>query len=223
VAAGARIRDVFVSDVDRLTAVVALLESDAHIYEVSDQILRAITDAVTPQGVVAVADLPERSLTDLDLTTGLVLVVDQVRDPGNAGTLIRSAAAAGCGGVVFTEGSVDPYAPKTLRAAAGAVFRNVLVSKVALPAALEHLRGEGFALLGGDARSEVSLYDVDLSGPTAIVLGNEAWGLTDPSGLDVTAGIPMPGGVESLNAAVAGSVFLFEAVRQRRIASSDDE
>ena len=219
-ASGARVFDLFVSD-EQDDVVEAARGAGARIHEVSEQVLRAVSDAMTPQGVVAVAELREWTLDDLDLTSGLVLVLSQIRDPGNAGTLIRSAAASGCGGIVFSEGSVDPFAPKTLRAAAGSVFRAPLVSRAALADAVDHLRGAGFALVGADARSDHSLYEVDMSRPTAIVLGNESWGLADADAedLDIVAGIPMPGPVESLNVAVAGSLFLFEAARQR-LASS---
>lgn len=220
--AGARVHDVFFSD-EPGEIVAAAREAGARVHEVSEQILRAVSDATTPQGVVAVVELREFGLDDLDLTSGLVLVLSQIRDPGNAGTLIRSAAASGCGGIVFSEGSVDPFGPKTLRAAAGSVFRTPLVSKVALDDATTHLQGNGFALVGADARSETSMYEMDMRRPTAIVLGNESWGLADvdAEGLDVVAGIPMPGPVESLNVAVAGSLFLFEAARQR-LASSHE-
>lgn len=183
--------------------------------------MRALSDAVTPQDIVAVADLPDASLDALDVSTGLILVLAEIRDPGNAGTLVRSAAASGCGGVVFATGSVDPYGPKTLRAAAGAVLRIPVVAKVELSETLRYLRAAGFALVGADARSDVSIYDIDLSKPSAIVLGNESWGLAEADAieLDVVAGIPMPGEVESLNVGVAGSLFLFEAARRRQLGS----
>lgn len=217
--AGTRVRDVFVSDADPASVVTRARDAGARVHEVSEQVLRAVSDAVTPQGIVAVADLPECDLGDVDVSTGLIVVAEQLRDPANAGTLIRSAAACGCGGVVFTAGSVDPYAPKTLRAAAGAIFRTPLVTRVSLDDAVSHLRGAGFVIVGADAHARRSIYEIDLTRPTAIVVGNESWGLADTSALDVTVGIPMPGDVESLNAGVAGSVFLFEALRQRRIAS----
>lgn len=219
-AAGATVHDVFVSD-EPSEVVTAAASAGARVHEVSDQILKAVSDAATPQGVVAVVELLDSTLDDLALDEGLVLVLSQIRDPGNAGTLIRSAAASGCGGVVFSTGSVDPFAPKTLRAAAGSVFRAPLVTKVDLVDAAGHLRKSDFALVGADARSERSLYELDLERPTAIVLGNESWGLGDVDAreLDVVAGIPMPGPVESLNVGVAGSLFLFEAARQR-LASS---
>ena len=222
IAAGASVREVFVVDAE-LAVVATARASGAQIHEVSEPVLRALSDATSPQDVVAVADLPTTSLEVLDVSTGLILVLAEIRDPGNAGTLVRSAAASGCGGVVFATGSVDPFGPKTLRAAAGAVFRIPIVAKVELTEALQFLRAAGFALVGADARSDVSVYDVDLSKPSAIVLGNESWGLPDPDAgdLDVIAGIPMPGAVESLNVGVAGSLFLFEAARRRQIGSGD--
>lgn len=212
--------DVFVSD-EPSDVVAAAAAAGARIHQVSDQILKAVSDAATPQGVVAVVELRDATLNELALDAGLVLVLLQIRDPGNAGTLIRSAAASGCGGVVFSTGSVDPFAPKTLRAAAGSVFRAPLVTKVELADAVGYLRTAGFSLVGADARSERSLYELDLERPSAIVLGNESWGLgdVDAQELDEVAGIPMPGPVESLNVGVAGSLFLFEAARQR-LASS---
>jgi TrmH family RNA methyltransferase len=219
-AAGATVHDVFVSE-EPSEVVRTAASAGARVHEVSEQVLKAISDAATPQGVVAVVELHPARLEDLSQEAGLVLVLSQIRDPGNAGTLIRSAAASGCGGIVFSTGSVDPFAPKTLRAAAGSVFRAPLVTKVDLAHAVAHLRTAGFALVGADARSDRSLYDLELERPTAIVLGNESWGLADVDAreLDVVAGIPMPGPVESLNVGVAGSLFLFEAARQR-LASS---
>lgn len=217
--AGTPLVEVFVGETGSDEVVAAARDAGAEIHEVSQSVLRAISDAVTPQGMVGVGELRQATLADLDISTGLVLVLEQLRDPGNAGTLIRSASASGCGGVVLTTGSVDPYGPKTLRSAAGAVFRTPLVTKVELDETLDHLRRAGFRAIGADARSSDSVYEMDLTTPVAVVLGNEAWGLPDTSGLDVTAGIPMPGDVESLNVGVAGSLFLFETVRQRQIAS----
>lgn len=221
-ATGAVVHDVFVADAADRDALESARRAGAQVHEVSEQVLRAVSDASTPQGIVAVADLPGSALDDLDLSTGLILVLAQIRDPGNAGTLVRSAAAAAAGGVVFTTGSVDPFGPKTLRAASGAIFRMPVVTKVDLERCLHHLRDEGFALVGADARSQASVYELDLTAPTAIVLGNESWGLRDgdAAGLDRSAGIPMPGDVESLNVGVAGSLFLFELARQRQVAST---
>ena len=185
-------------------------------FEVSDAVLKVMSEATTPQGVVAVAEMRPSSLFDV-AEGDLVVVLAEVRDPGNAGTLIRSAEAAGAAGIVFADGSVDPYGPKTVRAAAGSLFRLPIVRDVSLSDAVEVLKEAGHRVLGADATSPRHVDEVDLGGRIAFVLGNEAWGV--PAGasalLDETVGIRMPGPTESLNVAVAGSILLFEAVRRR--------
>lgn len=188
----------------------------------SPGVLEALSDASTPQGVVAVAGMGDVALADLPETADLVLVLDQIRDPGNAGTLVRSAAAAGAAAVVFTAGSVDPYSPKTVRASAASLFRVQVVRDAELVDVAAHLRERGFAVVGTDAGAETPYDALDYTRPVAFVVGNEAWGIPDDerSLLTEQAAIPMPGDAESLNAGIAGSILLFEAVRQRRISSA---
>ena len=185
-------------------------------------ILEALSDTTTPQGVVAVVEMEDVAVADLVGLARLVLVLDQVRDPGNAGTLVRCAAAAGAEAVVFTRGSVDPYSPKTVRAAAGALYRVDVVRDAALEGVAEEFREHGFAIVGTDAAAPLAYDEVDYTGPVAFVVGNEAWGIPpdDRGHLSEVVSIPMPGHAESLNAAMAGAILLFEAVRQRRISSA---
>jgi TrmH family RNA methyltransferase len=140
--------------------------------------------------------------------TGLpVVVLAGVSDPGNAGTVIRSAAAAGAAGVLVTPGSVDPTNPKVVRASAGAIF--------ALPVAtVEDLSTLGLTTVGAVAGG-LSPDEVDLSGPVALVLGGEAAGLPEDELFDTEVALPLGGGVESLNVAMAATVLLYEARRQR--------
>lgn len=190
---------------------------------VPESVLKAMSDSATPQGVVAVAAIPEPRLEDLkDLD--LVLVLASVRDPGNAGTLVRSAVAAGAQAVVFGGESVDAYSPKTVRSSAGNLFKVPIVLDAATPGWSALLRTRGLSLIGADATAPSSFYDVDLTAPSALVVGNESWGMPEEirATLDTVAGIPMPGPAESLNAGIAGSLFLFEAVRQRRLGFSDE-
>lgn len=219
-AAKAAIRLVFVSsehdDVDALSS-----EADgagAQVVLATPGVLEAVSDAMTPQGVVAVAEMGDVALADVDESADLVLVLDQVRDPGNAGTLVRCATAAGAGAVVFTKGSVDPYAPKTVRASAGLLGRLDLVRDADLEEAAEELSRRGFAIVGTDAAAESPYDALDYSAKVAFVVGNEAWGIVEEHRplLTETVAIPMPGDAESLNAGIAGAVLLFEAVRQRR-------
>ena len=183
---------------------------------VTRQVASALTDTSTPQGVIAVAEV--RAIEAGAIGGDLVVVLADVRDPGNAGTLLRSAVAAGSSGVVFARGSVDPFNPKTVRATAGLLFRVPVVHEVAPEEALSLLTERGFLVVGADARSSVAPEDVDLTRPVAFVLGNESWGIGAGARalLDEVVGIPMPGPAESLNVGIAGSILLFEAVRQRR-------
>lgn len=194
----------------------------SEIMQVTPSVAKALSDTPTPQGVVAVVRHSQTSLDELPVERGLVLVLDAVRDPGNAGTLIRSAVAAGCDAAVLTATAVDPFAPKVVRASAGAIFHVPIVTDTPIERALGVLASKGFRSVGADARSPVSYDSIDLSVPTALVVGNEAHGLAGAtvSLLDDTVSIPMPGPAESLNVGIAGSLLLFEAVRQRRQVSS---
>ena len=215
---GAEVHDVFVSeDLDDPRLHRALEESSTRSWVVAHDVIDVLSDTVTPQGVIAVVSAPVASL---DVVGGgdLVLVLADVRDPGNAGTLVRCAAAVGATAVVFAHGSVDPLHPKVVRSAAGALFQVPLVRAAPLSEVEAFLKEEGLIVLGTDARSDTHLYDVDLARPCALVLGNEAWGLSDEAAaiVDRSISIPMPGPVESLNVSTAGAVLLFEALRQRR-------
>lgn len=211
--AASAVRDLFVDE----GATFAGEFLDLGGLAVTRRVIAALTDTSTPQGVVAVA---ETRAIEADAIRGdLVMVLADVRDPGNAGTLLRSAVAAGASGVVFAKGSVDPFNPKTVRAAAGLLFRIPVVHEVALGEALTLLKARGFVVVGADAGSEVAPEDVDLAQAVALVLGNESWGIEAGARalLDEVVGIPMPGPAESLNVGIAGSILLFEAVRQRRL------
>ena len=215
----ARVTDLFVTtpDGDLMDRARA---AGSRVVEVSDRVLSVIADTVTPQGTVGVVDRIDVQLDEI-LGSDLVVVLDNVRDPGNAGTIVRSAAAAGAGAVVFTRGSVDPLHPKTVRASAGALFAVPIVRDADLPSAIGQLRAAGHHIVGADARSEASMYETDLTQPTTLVFGNEAWGLpqNERELVDLLVGVPMPGDAESLNVAMAASVMLFEAARQRRLSS----
>jgi TrmH family RNA methyltransferase len=183
---------------------------------VGERVMRMLSDSSSPQGVVAVAQAPDTALDDLT-ASDLSLILAGVRDPGNAGTLVRSAAAAGAGAVVFTEGSVDPLNPKTVRACAGALFLVPVVREADVGEAISVARNAGVQVLGADVRADPDPDSFDLTKPTAFVLGNEAWGFEPglEDLLDGAVSIPMPGRTESLNVGIAGSILLFETVRRR--------
>jgi TrmH family RNA methyltransferase len=182
--------------------------------------LESLADTVTPQGVIAVFRVPEASL---DGGAGrVVLVLDRVRDPGNAGTLLRSADASGVVGTVAFIDSVDPFAPKVVRAGMGAHFRLNIVDHQQWEALRPRIGARPVYLA---AASGDRAYDqVDWTGDSVLVVGGEAEGAGRGAAASATArvSIPMSGPTESLNAAMAGTIILFEAARQRRAQRPSD-
>jgi TrmH family RNA methyltransferase len=186
------------------------------VFLLAPDVLERVADAATPQPVIASVRLPVVEVDAID-ESGLVLVLHDVRDPGNAGTLIRSADAAGANGVVFTGHSVDPFNPKPLRATAGSVF-HVPIAVGDLEATLGSFEGRGAQTLATVVRGGVDHRGVDFTKPTVVVVGNEAEGLSNEviARCDGAITIEMAGRSESLNAGVAGSLVAFEAMWQRR-------
>jgi TrmH family RNA methyltransferase len=187
------------------------------VHELAPGVMEHVADTVTPQPVMAVAAYVDVDLDDVMGATSLVVCVD-VRDPGNAGTVLRSAEASGVGGVVSCDGSVDLYNPKTVRASAGALFHVPVVAGGDPLQVLERIGESGFRRLGTVARGGTPYTDVDLTAKVAFVLGNEAQGLPAPaaSAVDELISIPMVGRTESLNVGMAAAVLCLEAARQRR-------
>jgi TrmH family RNA methyltransferase len=149
-------------------------------------------------------------------TCGLVVVLDDVNDPGNAGTIVRTAEAVGAAAVVFAGASTDPFGPKTVRASAGSAFRVPLAEGGPTLEVVTRLRDGGFTAVGTVASGGTDQRDVDLTGDVALVLGSEAHGLDRAvvAALDQRVTIPMLGAVESLNVATAAAVLGYERIRQ---------
>ena len=218
--AGAEVIDVYVHDdaVDRpaVAAVLARLGASVIPWVVPSGTLDRVGDVRTSQGVISVVRRGEASWPTPDATS-FVLVLAGVADPGNAGTLIRAAAAAGAGAVVLA-GGVDPTNHKVVRASAGALFSVDVITTPSAISALQTLSSAGFTLAGTVVRDGAPYDTVDLTGAVAVVVGNEAHGLGADlvDLLDLTLTIPMAGPTESLNVAMAGTVMCFEVLRQRR-------
>jgi TrmH family RNA methyltransferase len=192
-----------------------------------DGVLEKVGSTRTPQPVLAVAPItrPGRDVLTRD---GLVVVGTLISDPGNLGTILRSAEASGAAAIVLGPGSVDAYNPKVVRASAGAIFGMPVLEATSegwSPVeALDALGALGRQRLGADASGATPYDTADLSRPTAVVLGNEAHGLAPEivARLDGTVAIPMAGATESLNVAMAATVLCFESARQRRVARGGD-
>lgn len=196
---------------------------------VTPEVLAAMGDTVTPQGMVAVCalrDVPlDRALAE---SPRLVAVLAHVRDPGNAGTVLRAADAAGAEAVVLTEASVDVHNPKCVRSTAGSLFHLPVVTGAGLPGAVAALRAAGLTVLAADGAGDTDLDDLldeaqgpgpsRLGGPVAWVFGNEAWGMgeEDLALADAVVRVPVHGRAESLNLATAATVCLYASARAQR-------
>jgi RNA methyltransferase, TrmH family len=203
IAAGVELEDVYVDE--------SLAGSFPGELVVREGVLARVGSTETPQPVLAVARLRPASLTDI-AGAAFVLVAAGVADPGNLGTMLRSAEAAGAAGLVTTAGSVDPWNPKCVRASAGALFHVAVVPDVPPPS----LRSLGVPLVGTAATGGAVYTDAGaLAAPLALVLGGEAHGVPDDVPIDRVVTIPHAGRAESLNVAMAAAVLSFEAARQR--------
>lgn len=190
---------------------------------VSGEVFAAVAQTVTPQGIVAVCRFVDVDFADLpDADPALVAVLAHVRDPGNAGTLIRCADAAGASAVVVTDASVDVYNPKCVRATAGSIFHLPISVGVPIDSCVAGLRARGMTLLAADGAGPVDLDTATADGlltrPTAWIFGNEAWGLPEPTRAlaDEVVRVPVYGRAESLNLATAAAVCLYASARSQR-------
>ncbi len=185
--------------------------------------MASLSDSVSPAGVVALCRFVDRPLEHvLDGTPRLVAICADVRDPGNAGTVVRTADAAGADAVVLAGHSVDLYNPKTLRASVGSVFHLPLAVEPDPAAAVRAARAAGLTVLAADGAGELDLHDPaaadTLAAPTAWLLGNEAWGLPEELAAlaDHRVRIPIHGRAESLNLSTAAALCLYESARHHR-------
>ncbi|HEV2758196.1 MAG TPA: RNA methyltransferase [Acidimicrobiales bacterium] len=213
---GAELECLFVAPGATAPVVPRAVAAGVPVFDLAPGVLERVAGTVTPQPVLAIA----RHLdVDLDELAGasLVVVCVDVRDPGNLGTVLRSAEAAGVGGIICCDGSVDVYNPKCVRASAGSLFHTRIVARGEPVKVLGTLGEWGLRRLGTRADEGRPYYRVDLTAPTALVLGNEAHGLPGSvaGALDEWVSIPMEGRAESLNVGMAAAVLCFEAARQR--------
>lgn len=195
-----------------------LEQAGVRVLHVTDRLFSELSDTQTPQGILATVRAPEHSLPEvLSSPCPWLVVADRVQDPGNLGTLVRTVDAVGATGVLAAAGTVDFASPKVVRASMGSVFR-VPVVPVGNVDWRRALRERGVRLVALDPEGGTEMYAADLTGPLALWVGNEGWGLppAELATADAVVRIPMPGRATSLNAAVAGAVVLYESLRQRR-------
>jgi len=194
--------------------IAALLKrmGDVPVTQLDDRLFAELSELKTPTGILALIGLPQPSGTIAD--SRFALLLEDIQDPGNLGSMLRSAAAAGCDAVFLSTGCADAWSPKVLRAAMGGHFALSIHERQDLPGVAGAFPGK---LLAASLQAKRSLYECDLRGNVAFLVGNEGAGLSaDLQNLATQKiAIPMPGKIESLNAAAAAAICLFEAVRQR--------
>lgn len=223
----ARVQELLVSasPAEDVAAVVEQARTAGiHVGTCSAEVLAALSETVTPQGAIAVCDFLDVSLdTVLAAQPGLVLVLAAIRDPGNAGAVVRVADAAGADAVIVSTQSVDPYNGKAVRSAAGSLFHVPLVIDADLPSSVASLRAAGLQILAADGSGACDLDDAEHDGtlakPTAWIFGNEAWGLPDEllALADHVVRIPLYGRAESLNLATAAALCGYASARAVRL------
>lgn len=192
-------------------------KSEPKLLEVSERIFQGLADTETPQGIAAIVSCPRTQSSDLVYGPATFMVVcDGVRDPGNLGTIIRLADAAGADAVVITPGTCSPFNQKAIRSTAGSLFNIPLLFTPPEELAAT-LRKNKVSLYIADSHATVSVFETDFRGPFALVFGNEGMGTGESmkSNADRSIRIPLRGRAESLNVAAAAAICIYEAVRQR--------
>ncbi len=213
------VREIFATEAAMARYGDLLAEHGTAVQLITNRAAKALSDTVTPAGLVAVCEHPSTALADvLAQAPRLVAVGVEIGEPGNAGTLIRIADAMGAAAVVFAGHSVDPYNGKCLRASAGSIFAVPVVTEPDAEAAIGSLQGAGLRVLATTVDGEMSLDEADLTAPTAWLFGSEAHGLSADAAerADARVTIPMSGEAQSLNVAAAAAICLYQSAKAQR-------
>ncbi|MDF2612906.1 MAG: methyltransferase [Clostridia bacterium] len=189
-------------------------------FVVTDEIYKGLSETITPQGVMAVVEIPSIRLEDLkDEKQGFYLVLENLQDPGNLGTIIRTAHALGVKAVLLSKGSVDIYSPKVVRSTMGSLFHIPIIMDYEIEEYISYLKDNKCTIYATALEDAKPLFETHFMSPLAIVIGNEANGVSQyiKENADYKIMIPMPGGSESLNASIAASICIYEVMRQSTI------
>jgi len=196
-----------------------IISSDIPNEEASEKVIEYLSEVGTPQGVIASVKPKTSDLGSLfEASDPLIVVACGIQDPGNLGTMIRTADATGCSGIILSAGTVDPYNDKVIRSSSGSIFHLNIVKIDDIIELVSALKRRGVRLVSSVVGADKDFFSVDYSGPVAIVIGSESKGISPEIERlsDESVAIPMLGRVESLNAAVSCAIILYEAIRQRR-------
>lgn len=216
------IDEIFISD--QLTGNKGGKEILDKVYErnykplvVSDKLFKEISDTRTPQGILATIKAKQYSMDDIITDDNFLIILESIQDPGNLGTIIRTADAVGATGIILSKGCVDLYNPKVLRSTMGSIFHIPFYQSTDLVETLRWLKQKAVKVFAAHLKGSSNCFEVDMRGNVAVVIGNEAKGISDEAAknADVLVKIPMNGRAESLNASVAAGILMYEVSRQR--------
>lgn len=182
---------------------------------ISNKIFNDISDVKTPQGILAV--IKKNQNNQIETNSDYILALDSLQDPGNMGTIIRTADSANINQIIINKTTVDPYSPKVIRSTMGAIYRTNIIEVEDLKATLKEMKLKGFQIITTDLKATQSIYDINYNNKTVVVIGNEANGVSQEilQTADKKVIIPMLGKTESLNASIAASIMIYEYVRQK--------
>ena len=185
------------------------------IVTISNKIFNDISDVKTPQGILAV--IKKNQNNQIETNQEYILALDSLQDPGNMGTIIRTADSANINQIIINKTTVDPYSPKVIRSTMGAIYRTNIIEVEDLKATLKEMQSNGFQIITTDLKATQSIYDINYNNKTVVVIGNEANGVSQEilQIADKKVIIPMLGKTESLNASIAASIMIYEYVRQK--------
>ncbi len=214
---GSSIKNVLITIEKHKDLADKLVEQNISYDFISEQIMEIISDTLTPQGILAVVEKKQISLESITHKKPFLVICDAIQDPGNLGTIIRTAAAAGCSGMILSNDCVDLYNPKTIRSTGGNLFHIPIADDVDIKQYILQLKSNGVVVAGTTGSEGVSLYKCKLTGNLAVLIGNEGSGVKEQllEICDIKLNIPMVSNVESINAAGAASIIIYEAYRQR--------
>lgn len=201
---------------DRSSNLIARLQQ-LKLYMISEDLFNSLSDTITPQGIMAVIRMKSFELKEYVKENFFIVALDRIKDPGNLGTIIRTADAAGINAVIAGKGCVDAYNPKVIRSTMGSIFHVPLIQSDDIIATLIELKNKGGKIVSTHLGAEKYYYELDMTGPTVLVMGKEDEGVSDEINRisDEMIKIPMKGQAESLNVSIAHGIILFEAVKQR--------
>ncbi len=219
---GVKIKSVFYSESFAESKLLNHIKShkkyNISLFKIPDKLFTYISDTDNPQGILAVIKMKKYVLYDLFDNTNLFVIADSIRDPGNMGTILRTAEAAGFSGVLLTPACVDIYNPKVVRATAGSIFHIPSAYCSSVTDLILRLKSRGIKIYASHAKGKIRYFDADMKKDVAIVIGNEADGISRiiKEEADMLVKIPMEGRAESLNASIAAGIMIYESLRQRK-------